>query len=121
MIATSDIAAAAFKAVTGTPPKGVKVTPLLGPKDYSFEEATTIIGNKLGRKVTFVRATPEQTREALIGMGASTHMADNLIEMYDAMEKGYLKPEIDRTQESTTDTTLDEFVEKLMLPALKTV
>ncbi len=121
MVATADIAEKAFKALTGPPPSGVNIVPIRGPKDYSFDEAAGVIGKKLGRKVTFVRTTPEQTREALIGMGVSGHMAGQFIEMYSAMETGRLKFETPENKVNSTKTSLETFVDTTMAPAMKTM
>ncbi len=121
MIATADIAEQAYKALTGSPPSGVNVVPIRGPKDYSFDEAAGVIGEHLGRKVTFVKTTPEQTREALIGIGASEHMANQFIEMYNAMETGRLKFEIPEEKVKPTKTSLEAFVDTTMAPAMKTL
>jgi len=119
MVATEDIAEAAAGYLTDEF-IGVHIKPLHGPKDYSFAEAAEIIGTSLSEKIIHVKAPREQTREALQNMGVSEHVAGLMLEMYDAMESGHMTDEFPRSPETTTRTTLDEFAEKFIAPAVRT-
>ena len=119
MIATKDIADAACHALLDTESTGVRIVPLHGPRDYSFDEAAEIIGKAVGKEVKHVSITPEQTRDALISMGLTEGVADTMVEMYTAMDKGILVDEDPRSAESTTPTTLEEFAKETIAPVLK--
>jgi uncharacterized protein YbjT (DUF2867 family) len=120
MIATRDIAAAAARELI-EPFTGQKVIPLHGPKDYTFNQAARIIGDAIGEEVKFVRSEREQMRQALQGFGATEHAADVFLELYDAIDSGYIKAEFLRTKESTTPTTLEKFAEREIAPLLQKV
>lgn len=118
MIATQDVAMAAAKALTDTKTAGIKIMPLHGPKDYTFDEVANTIGKALGDKVNHVKVTPTQTREVMHSMGVSDHMCDLMLEMYHAMESGWMKDEFPRTKATTTRTTFDEFVRNEVVPVI---
>ena len=119
MIATKDIAEVAAKALSETTWGGLRILPLHGPRDYSFEEAAKIIGEGIGREVKFVQVSPEQTHAFLLNNGASEQMADLYLEMYEAIESGYMKDELPRGPRTTTPTTLEEFTKEFIVPVLK--
>jgi len=119
MIATRDIIPDALRALVDESPKGVRIVPQLGPKDYSYDEAATIIGKEWGQQIKHVQTTPEQTREALQGMGMSLNAADTMIELYTAIDQGFLKAELPRDAESTTPTTLEAFAKEVIVPAMQ--
>jgi uncharacterized protein YbjT (DUF2867 family) len=119
MIATRDIAEVAARALGDGGWSGLRIAPLHGPRDYSFEEAARIIGENINHPVQYVQVTPEQTYSFLINNGASEQMADLFLEMYHAIETGYMKDEIPRSPQTTTPTTLEEFTKTVVLPALK--
>jgi uncharacterized protein YbjT (DUF2867 family) len=119
MIATRDIAPVAAKELIEARPKGVRVVPLHGPRDYSFDEAAAIIGQALGREVKHVRISPEQAREFMTGAGLTDHVADVMLEMYAAMESRYLQSEFPRSEQSTTSTTLEQFAQHVLVPAVQ--
>ena len=48
----------------------------------------------------------------------SENAADLMLEMYDAIETGRLRPLQPRSAETTTLTTLAEFVQEVMFPIL---
>lgn len=119
MIATKDIAEVASRALSDTTWGGLRILPLHGPKDYSFEEAARIIGEGIEREVGFVQVSPDQTRAFLLNKGVSEHMADLYLEMYNAIETGYMRDEFPRGPQTTTPTTLEEFTRQYIVPAVK--
>ena len=119
MIATKDIARAAAHALAGPTSSRTRILPLHGPRDYSYDEAAGIIGKAIGSPVKHVKVSPEQARQALVGMGLNAAMADLLLEMYAAIESGYLKDDHPRTAQTTTPTTFEEFAKTVLAPALQ--
>ncbi len=118
MIATKDVAAVAAKTLVNSEAKGVWEQTLLGPREYTLNEAAEIIGRALGQTARFVQTTPDEARAFLVKSGASEDMAAQFVEMYQAIESGHLTGEDPRTPESTTPTSLEEFVETVLAPAI---
>ena len=119
MIATEDVAVAAVNTINAGF-TGMNVVPLHGPREYTFDEAANIIGTAVGQSVDYVQVTPQEAIDSLTGRGASRNVADLMVQMYDALDRGELKAELPRTNESTTPTTLENFAASVIVPALKT-
>jgi uncharacterized protein YbjT (DUF2867 family) len=118
MIATSDIAEAAERVLTQPAPEAPRILPLHGPKDYSFDEAAEALSRGLGRPVRHVQAGPDQARQAMSAMGLGEDFIEQLLEMYDAMDKGLMRDEHPRSPETTTPTTLEQFAREALSRAL---
>jgi len=119
MIATDDIANAAAWAVTDTKTTGVRIIPLHGTRDYSFNEVADIIGREIGTGIKHVKVSKDQAMDSLTGLGVSDHVASLFLEMYDGIESGHLKDESPRSAESTTTTSFEDFAKSVLAPALK--
>jgi uncharacterized protein YbjT (DUF2867 family) len=118
MIATKDIAAAAAEYMLGPTFAGKEARELLGPRDYTMVEATTAIGNAIGRaNLQYIQVPYEVVRQAMLGQGISGNVADELIELAQATNQGLLRPTEARTHENTTPTTLEEFASETFAPA----
>jgi uncharacterized protein YbjT (DUF2867 family) len=118
MIAARDIGRVAAMRLSDPTWKGMYIRELHGPADMSFDEAAEIISQVLGRKILFIRSDKQEARHVLLNTGMSENLADLLLEMYDAVESGRLQPLQPRSLESTTPTTLTEFVHEVMLPLI---
>lgn len=118
MIATRDIAAA-IAPVIRQEFTGTRVMPLHGPREYSLNEAAEIIGRAIGKSVSVIQVPPEATIAAMTGMGMSEDMAANIVEMMDAMEEGRIQPEQPHSAEAETPTTLEQFAEIVIAPAVR--
>ena len=46
----------------------------------------------------------------LLSMGASDNVADQMLELYNGLDRGYLRAEYPRSSETTTPTELEQFV-----------
>jgi len=119
LVATKDIAEVAAKVLVDAGWRGVRVIPVYGARDYSFDEAARIIGDAVGKPVRHVRTTGEDLKRALVGFGASENTADVFAAMYGALESGLMRPEPPRTPEATTPTTFEEFARTIIAPALR--
>ena len=111
MIATRDIAAYAAERLLNKDFKGIAVKDLLGQRDLSMNEATRIIGRKIGRPdLKYTRFTYDMTEKTLVGaMGFSSDVAKLFVEMSRAINEGMLKTP--RTTENTTETSFEEFAD----------
>jgi uncharacterized protein YbjT (DUF2867 family) len=119
MIATRDIAAEAAKLITDGSWSGTNVRELLGPRDYSINDAARIIGEVAGKQVKHVQVPYEAARDAMQQMGLSESVAGKYIEMYQGLENGKVAPEQPRNAAATTPTTLEDFARQAIAPALK--
>lgn len=116
MIATRDIGRVAAKRLASPNWTGQNVRELHGPADLSFDEAAAAVSQGLGHKVTYVKCNRDQARQAMLAGGVSDNAADLMLELYDAVESGRLRPMQTRSAETTTPTTLAEFAREVMLP-----
>jgi uncharacterized protein YbjT (DUF2867 family) len=118
MIATRDIGRVAAERLADGSWTGQSVQELHGPADLSFDETAGILSEALGRKISYVQCEPQQMRQAIIENGVSENVADAMLEMYDAVESGRLRPTQPRSRQTTTPTTLSEFARSVMWPLL---
>ena len=91
---------------------------LHGPADLSFDEVAVTLSKVLGRKIAYVECDRQAMRQILLDNAVSENAADLMLEMYDAIETGKLRPIQPRSAETTTPTTLLEFVHGVVLPMM---
>jgi uncharacterized protein YbjT (DUF2867 family) len=116
-IATRDIGAMASARILDSGWTGRHDLELRGPEDLTHDEAAAVIGKALGIPVRHVVVTSEQTREALMGMGASPSVAAAFVELYEGIGNGILEHTQRATPETTGSTTFAEFARDVMAPA----
>jgi uncharacterized protein YbjT (DUF2867 family) len=110
MIATADVAERAASHLARRDFSGHGVETVLGPEDLTMDEATKAIGNVLGLPdVRYIAVAPEDAKAALQGVGMSGEFASLLVEMQVTVNEG-LFDEVVRTRESTTPTTISDFL-----------
>lgn len=89
-----------------------------GPRDLTHADAASIIGDVLGREVRYVQVPLDAVVESFRDMGATPSVQESMR----AMIEGFMETQIDvaepRTPETTTPTTLAEFTETVMKPAI---
>ena len=120
MIATADIAEAAAERILDTAWTGRNVIELSGPSQISFEHAAETLGSALGTEVNHIPVTPDQTREALTGMGISGAVADTYLEMYSAFDSGLIAPE-HPAQVKRMGISLETFAEGIFRPIVQSM
>ena len=118
MVDTRDVAAVAAERLLDSGWTGRTTRGLHGPADLGYDEAAAIISSAAGRRVAHVQVTPEQARDALLGMGMSPGAADAMLELYRAVNDGTIVSEEPRSLETTTPTTFAEFAREILAPAL---
>lgn len=110
MIATRDIADEAARLLAGLEFEGKATQALLGPRDYTMQEAAHILGAAIGKpQLQYAQVSDEQAREAMTAQGMPAHMADMMLEMYRAFNSGKIRAEEPRLRANTTPTTLEEW------------
>ena len=118
MIATEDIAKAVVRALTSKPEPGVHVETLVGPRDYSFEEAANIIGQTLGQPVRHVQVSDDDAREHFLQAGSSLDVAERMVEMYQSFERGSLAMEATPADAVTMPMSFEQFAQQVLRPAI---
>jgi len=119
LIATRDIARVAADRLLDAGWSGRTVTPLQGPDTLSFDEAAETMSAALGWPLKHVQVPYERAREAMKGMGMSDSAVRGFLELYHALETGYLysgKPEAEKV---ITETTFEQFAREVIKPAVQ--
>ncbi|HXM35689.1 MAG TPA: NmrA family NAD(P)-binding protein [Pyrinomonadaceae bacterium] len=118
MIATRDIGAVAADLLERGAFTGKAVRELLGHSDLTMPEATTAIGKSIGKDdLKYVQFPYENVRVALLELGTSANVVEQMIEMYRGMNEGIVRGAEQRSAENTTPTTIDEFARTVFAPA----
>lgn len=114
MIATRDIARVAASALRSRDWQGVVVRELLGPRDLSYAEVTSIIGQRIGKPdLAYVQFPDVDMADALIRLGFSENTAALHVEMARAFSDGTVASREGRNHENTTPTTFEDFAGEL--------
>jgi uncharacterized protein YbjT (DUF2867 family) len=117
MIAIKDIAYAATEYLINQSFQGYNVQYLLGPKDYTFRQATSIIGAAIGKPdLAYMKFSKEDFIKGMVGAGFSKNAAEALVEGLTALDNGILTENIDRDSSNTTPTIFEIFVREVILP-----
>lgn len=118
MVATRDIAEEAARLFLDGTFTGHAVRYLLGPRDLTMSEATSILGKSIGwPDLKYVQFSEDDARKEMIGMGLSPSVADAMLEMERGFNEGAILPTQKRTRENSTRTTLEEFARAVFAPA----
>jgi uncharacterized protein YbjT (DUF2867 family) len=118
MIATRDIGTFAADELLRLEFRGHQTQELLGERDLTMTEVTTVIGKALGKpELQYRQITYDQFRGVLIQMGASQGIADMFVEMSEALNSGHVRALEVRSQRNTTPTSYEQFVAEEFVPA----
>ena len=120
MVATKDIAAKAAELLGGPALAGRSVQYLLGPRNYSLQDAATAIGQAIGRPaLPYVPFGYDDAKKGMVGAGLSESMASLYYEMTRNMNDEKVMVSGPRDAASTTPTTLEEFAQTVFAPAFQ--
>ncbi len=120
MSATRDIAAVAAEHLTALKFDGYTVREVLGPRDYTHREVTSILGAAIGKPdLAYVEFPYADFHKGLMGAGFSVSAADSFVEMYTALNEGLIQSTVIRSASNTTPTTLEEFARQVFAPAFQ--
>lgn len=117
-VASCDIAAVAARLLLDPAWIGQEGVPVLGPEDLSFDDIARIISEVLGRPVRYQRLAADEFRAAMTGAGMSEAMAQGMVDMLLAKNRGLDNAE-PRTPESTTPTGFRSWCEEVLAPAVQ--
>jgi uncharacterized protein YbjT (DUF2867 family) len=112
LIATTDIAAHVAERLVKRDFAGKEVQDLLGQRDLTLNEATTIIGRKIGRPdLKYVQFSYADALKGLTEMGIGADASKLFVEMSKALNDGLFAVNRPRTAANTTATSIEEFAE----------
>jgi len=121
MIATRDIGGAAAELLRKPDFAGKEARELLGQRDLTYSEVTSIIGRAIARpNLAYMQLPAQQLKPALVQMGMSSNMADLLLEMAEALNSGYMAPLERRSARNTTATSIETYVAEEFVPRFRT-
>ena len=113
MIATQDIATVAADKLTARGFTGKTALELLGERDLSMNDVTRVLGSKIGKPdLNYVQFSQEDARKGMMDFGMSANVADELLELGEAINTGLIAVGVSRDGENTTGTSIEEFAEK---------
>ena len=120
MVATRDISAVAAELLSTPTFTGSSVREILGPRDYSMQEATAILGAAIGKPdLAYVQFSDSDYKKGLEGAGFSANAADLFVEMSAAFNAGTIQNTFKRSTANTTATTLEQFARDVFAPAFQ--
>lgn len=118
MVATRDIGDVASRFVLDPSWTGHVVRGVHGAADLTPLEAAAAFSEALGRPVRYVQVPDEGMTGALLGMGASAHVAEEYPKLMAAMGRLDYRTE-SRTAETTTPTTAGQWAREVLAPAVE--
>jgi uncharacterized protein YbjT (DUF2867 family) len=118
MAATRDIALVAAGFLEIPTQEGVMIREILGPRDYSMQEATSILGAAIGKPgLPYVEFGEEDFLHGLAEAGFSASVANGYVEMAHAFNDGRIQNVVRRQASNSTPTTLESFAQQVFVPA----
>ncbi len=115
--AIRDIAAVATGWLLDGSWRGQEEVAVLGPEDISCNDMAEIISDVLAKPVRFQEVPLDAYKAQFIKFGFSEAMAQGMIDMFDAKNRG-LDLGVERTSENTTPTSFRQWCEEVLRPAL---
>jgi uncharacterized protein YbjT (DUF2867 family) len=117
MIATKDIGNKAAEWLLALDFKGKQAHELLGQRDLSMNEATSIIGKAIDKPdLEYVQLPDAMIQPIFVQMGMSSNMAELILEMAHALNSGHMRALEPRTAQNTTPTSFETFVKEEFVP-----
>jgi len=118
MIATRDIGEYAAERILKLDFSGKQTRELLGERDLTMNEVTSIIARGIGKPdLRYVQFPYEQVLQVLMQMGIPPKTAGQFIEMYKAINEGVVAGQEPRSAENTTRTSFETFVQDVFVSA----
>src|SRR6201987_5654473 len=118
MMATRDVGNYAAQRLLDLDFSGKQTRELLGERDLSMAEATTIIARRIGKPDLRYEQFPyDQVQQVLEQMGMPPKKAAVYIEMFKAINAGVLAAQEPRSPENSTSTSFEQFVQDVFAPA----
>lgn len=119
MIAVKDIGARAAEILVA-PEVGPRMQELHGARDYTMEEAVSILGVSIGLpNARYIQVSYEEGRAGMIGAGVPSSFAEAIMETARGFNEGLVWATEARSQRNTTETTLETFAAETFAPAYR--
>jgi len=120
MIAARDIGDAAAELLLGLDFSGKQTRELLGQRDLSMNEATSIIGKAIEKpELEYVQSRDAMMQPIFVQMGMSSNLAELILEMAQALNSGHMRALEPRSSRNTTPTSFETFVAEEFLAAYR--
>jgi uncharacterized protein YbjT (DUF2867 family) len=116
-VATKDIAELAAGYLLDPTWTGQKTVDVLGGEDLSHNDIAAVLTDVLGTPIRYEQGERGDVKAFLVSRGFSEAMAQSVIDMDIAGERG-INTLVARTAENTTRTTFREFAEEAVKPAV---
>lgn len=117
MVATKDVAEIAAQHLANLDFTGKSVHAVMGPRNYTMREFTSIVGDAVGKPdLPYVQIPVEQAKQIFLGNGFTQDFVDNLVGMATAIKDGIFNYQI-RDKHSTSSTTAEEFAKEVYAAA----
>jgi uncharacterized protein YbjT (DUF2867 family) len=117
MVTTQDVAEIIAGHLVNLDFQGKSVQAVMGPRDYTYTEFTSLIGKAISQPgLPYIQIPVEQMKQTFLGNGFAEDFVDNLLEMATAIEIGFMNYQ-KRDDSTTTPTTAEEFINEVYLPA----
>ncbi len=122
MTASADISREAARALRSRDFAGATVQELLGPRDFTLKETTSILGKAIGRPdLAYVQFPYEAAFDGMVSVGLSKSMASLYVEMSRGFNEGKIKSVEGRNLRNTTPTRFEDFAADVLAPAYRTM
>src|SRR5579864_1937520 len=120
LIAARDIGDAAAELLLGLDFSGKQTRELLGQRDLSMNEATSIIGKAIEKpELEYVQLPDAMMQPIFVQMGMSSNLAELILEMAQALNSGHMRALEPRSSRNTTPTSFETFVAEEFLAAYR--
>jgi uncharacterized protein YbjT (DUF2867 family) len=118
MIATKDIGAYAAERLLKLDFNGKQTQELLGERDLSMNDVTTVLGRALNRTdLRYAQFPYDQVQQVLMQMGTPVKTAASFIEMFQGINDDIVVGVEPRSARNTTRTSIETFTKEVFVPA----
>jgi hypothetical protein len=117
MIATKDIGNAAADSLLTLDFTGKQTRELLGQRDISMNEVTSVIGKAIEKPDLEYAQVPDAMMQPIfVQLGMSSNLAELILEMAHALNSGHMRALEPRKAQNTTATPFETFVKEEFVP-----
>jgi uncharacterized protein YbjT (DUF2867 family) len=115
LVSSRDVAARCSELLTDDSWHGSDEVACLGPEDLAPREMAAIVSDVVGFEVAYKQIPGSALKQRLLGIGYSEAMAQGMVDMFDAKNRGLDNAE-PRNEASRTPTTFRQWCEKIIRP-----
>lgn len=120
LVHTKDIAAVGLKHLLALDFKGFNHVFVSGAADVTMNEVATIIGKEIGKPdLKYIQFSYQDAEAGMVQSGIPLTIAKGYNELFQSINEGKFLNDYVRNAETTTPTTLEEFVKNEFVPAFQ--